>query len=109
MYIPGRHEFTVKVAISIGQRRQFPSAEQPKTIGTAHHFGSRKLSFPYRPIYPAGGNRPQVLTEGADRCFRMTSSAPGNSGITHQRKSAQSLAASGATGKALIASSDEVS
>ena len=40
--------------------------------GTAHDPGSRKLSSPYRPIDPVGGNRPRVLTEGADGRFRSS-------------------------------------
>jgi hypothetical protein len=43
-------------------------AEMKRGLG----LGSRKLSFPYRPINPVGGNRPQVLTEGADGCFRSS-------------------------------------
>jgi hypothetical protein len=39
--------------------------------GQPHHLGSRKLSSPLS-THPAGGNRPRVLTEGADGRFRSS-------------------------------------
>ena len=41
-------------------------------VGAAHHLGSGKLSSPYRPIDPVGGNRPRVLTEADNRRFRSS-------------------------------------